>query len=420
MLRFVPLLLLGLAGAHSSLAGGGFEGGHSKLQWLTSTYPEDSIFRSAEGANTQDQNGELRLKFRADAGSWSVNADYQFIARFGDSLALGELVDGSFFLPPPVPVDDHRWWDLTHEITESEDRTLVQRLDRLHLNYAGDKLVLRFGRQAVSWGNGLIYNPMDVFNPFDPAAVDTEYKLGDDMLYAQYLTDAGNDWQFVQVMRRDEEGESRQQVNSTAIKFHGFGGEREYDILLAEHYDELLLGAGGASSFGGAVIRADITVADTDDDWVASVVANWSYSWVWAGRNVSAVTEYFYNGFGLRESDYSPGNIQQLLSSNPELIDRITRGELFTLGRHYLAGSLQIEVTPLINIIPNLFVNLGDGSALAQLVARWDVGQDWQLLASVNVPVGPAGTEYGGLETGIENLTLATGPAIFAQLAWYF
>jgi len=317
-------------------------------------------------------------------------------------------------------VDDHRWWDLTHEITESEDRILVQRLDRLHLNYAGDKLVLRFGRQAVSWGNGLIYNPMDVFNPFDPAAVDTEYKLGDDMLYAQYLTDAGNDWQFVQVMRRDEEGESRQQVNSTAIKFHGFGGEREYDILLAEHYDELLLGAGGASSFGGAVIRADITVADTDNDWVASVVANWSYSWVWAGRNVSAVTEYFYNGFGLRESDYSPGNIQQLLSSNPELIDRITRGELFTLGRHYLAGSLQIEVTPLINIIPNLFVNLGDGSALAQLVARWDVGQDWQLLASVNVPVGPAGTEYGGLETGIENLTLATGPAIFAQLAWYF
>ncbi|RLA58922.1 MAG: hypothetical protein DRR04_09840 [Gammaproteobacteria bacterium] len=416
MLRSCLALLFALAGWQNALAGGGFDGGHAKVQWLTSTYPDDSIFRSALGANTQDQNGELRLKFRGGSGSWSVNADYQFVARFGDSLAVGEQLDSGFFFPPPVPVDDHRWWDLTHEITESDDQIMVQRLDRLHLNYTGDKLVLRFGRQAVSWGNGLIYNPMDVFNPFDPAAVDTEYKLGDDMLYAQYLTDSGNDWQFVQVMRRDDEGDLSQQVNSSALKFHGFGGEREYDILLAEHYDELMLGVGGSTSYGGAVIRGDITVTDTDDDWVASLVASWSYSWVWAGHNVSAVTEYFYNGFGLRESEYSLANIQD----SKELVDRVTRGELFTLGRHYVAGSLQIEVTPLLNVIPNLFVNLGDGSVLAQLVAQWDVGQDWQLLASLNVPVGPSGTEYGGLETGIEKLTLAAGPSLFAQLAFYF
>jgi len=416
MRRSCLFILLALAGSLEALAGGGFDGGHTKLQWLGSTYPDDSIFRSALGANTQDQNGELRLKFRGDSGSWSVNADYQFIARFGDSLAVGEQLDSGFFFPPPVPVDDHRWWDLTHEISESDDEILVQRLDRLHLNYTGDKLVLRFGRQAVSWGNGLIYNPMDVFNPFDPAAVDTEYKLGDDMLYAQYLTDSGNDWQFVQVMRRDDEGDVSRQVNSTAIKFHGFGGEQEYDILLAQHYDELMLGVGGSTSYGGAVIRGDITVTDTDDDWVASLVASWSYSWVWAGHNVSAVTEYFYNGFGLKESEYSLANIQD----SRDLVDRITRGELFTLGRHYIAGSLQVEVTPLLNVFPNLFVNLGDGSALAQLVARWDLGQDWQLLASLNVPVGPSGTEYGGLETGIEKLTLGAGPSLFAQLAFYF
>jgi len=413
MLRALVLLAL-LAPSLAAVAG--FAGGHAKVQWLTSTYPDDSIFRTALGANSQDQGGELRLKFRGDSGPWSIKGDYQFIPRFGDSLALKEQEGSNFLLPPAVPTDENRWWDLTHEIDESEDRIIVQRLDRLHLDYVGDKVVFRFGRQAVSWGNGLIYNPMDVFNPFDPAAVDTEYKLGDDMLYAQYLTDSGDDWQFVQVFRRDDAGDVTQDVNSSALKFHNFGGEQEYDLLLAQHYGELLLGVGGSISWGGAVIRGDITVAEAEDDWVASLVANWSYSWVWGGRNVSAVTEYFFNGFGLRQSDYSLKNIQD----NSDLVDRIARGELYTLGRHYVATSLLLEVTPLLNITPVVFFNMGDGSALTQLVAQWNFRQDWQILGSINVPIGPAGTEFGGLETGIGEFTMSTGPSLFAQLAWYF
>ncbi len=415
MLRTGPLIALALL-AWSAAAVAGFNGGHAKAQWLTSTYPDDSIFRPALGANAHDQGAELRLKFRGDSQSWSFKADYQFIARFGDSLALSESMGTGILLPPTVPTDEHRWWDLTDEIDASSDHVIVQRLDRLYLGYTGDKVVFRFGRQAVSWGNGLIYNPMDVFNPFDPAAVDTEYKLGDDMLYGQYLTDSGDDWQFVQVFRRDERGDVTQEVNTAALKFHGFGGEQEYDLLLAQHYDELLLGVGGSSSWGGAVIRGDITVVDTEDDWVASLIANWSYSWVWGGRNVSAVTEYYFNGFGLRQSDYSLQNIQD----NSDLVDRLSRGELYTLGRHYVAASMLVEVTPLINITPVVFYNLGDGSALAQLVAQWNFRQDWQLLGSINIPIGPAGTEFGGVETGIEEFTLATGPSLFAQLAWYF
>ncbi|MBE9538382.1 MAG: hypothetical protein IMF06_04820, partial [Proteobacteria bacterium] len=56
----------------------------------------------------------------------------------------------------------------------------------------------------------------------------------------------------------------------------------------------------------------------------------------------------------------------------------------------------------------------------AQLVAQWNFSQNWQVLGSVNVPIGPAGTEYGGVEIGIEELTLSIGPSVFAQLAWYF
>jgi hypothetical protein len=405
-----------LAFASSLLSASGFDGGHAKLAWLATSYPDDSVFQSVLGDTTHDQNGELRLKFSAGEGPWNVSADYQLIARLGDSLALADLTDSTFYLPPAVPDDEFRLMDLTHEIDASGDRIIVQRLDRFHFDYVGEKTVLRVGRQAVSWGNGLIYNPMDVFNPFDPAAVDTEYKIGDDMVYGQYLTDGGSDWQFVEVVRRNRDGDLAHEVNSTALKFHGFGGDKEYDLLLSQHYDELLLGVGGSSSLGGAVIRGDITVTDTDDGWVTNLVANWSYSWVWGGRNVSAVAEYFYSGFGLKESDYSIADIQ----ADQELIERISRGEIFTLGRHYVAGSMLVEITPLFTLTPNIFVNVDDGSALVQVVAQWSFRQDWQLLASLNAPIGPDGSEYGGLETGIEGLTVASGPALFTQLAWYF
>jgi hypothetical protein len=85
-----------------------------------------------------------------------------------------------------------------------------------------------------------------------------------------------------------------------------------------------------------------------------------------------------------------------------------------------VAGSLLLEVTPLFSIIPNAFINMSDGSALGQLNVQWDVGQNWQILASVSVPVGPTGTEYGGMETGLNELTTRSGRSFFAQLAWYF
>ena len=410
------LLALVLLAPPALAATGGMDGGHIKLRSLSSTYPGDSAFREVAGATAQDQGADLRLKFSARQERVALKADYQLIGQFGDSLESPRQLQGLFLTPPPVPTDDRRWWDLTHEISDNDSRVLVQRLDRLHLDYTGDKAVLRFGRQAVSWGNGLIYTPMDFLNPFDPAAVDTEYKVGDDMLYAQYLLDSGNDWQFVSVQRRDDEDNVSSDVSSTALKFHGFGLQWEYDLLMAEHYDEFMLGVGGLLNVGESVVRGDITLTDGKEEWVTSLVLNWSYSWEWGGHNVSGVAEYFYNGFGLRESDYTAEKIRE----ETDLVDRIVRGELFTLGRHYVAGSLLLELTPLVNITPNLFVNLGDSSALLQLVMQWDLAQNWQLLGALSAPLGSSGTEYGGLETGVDDLTLEVGPSLFAQIAWYF
>lgn len=393
-----------------------FSGGHAKYQLRGVQIPEESVLLGEVGNPMFDHNGEMRLKFDWQGAWLSLQADYQLISIQGDSVPLFDSLAGRALFSNPQISDDHRYFNLTHVLTEQDEGVLLHRLDRLSIDFISDRVVGRVGRQAISWGNGLIYTPMDILNPFDPAAVDKEYKTGDDMVYGQFSLANGDDWQGAWVARRDLSGSLTQAVTSTAAKYHGFVSELEYDLLIAEHYDDLILGLGGLLNVGGAIIRGDFTLTETPTQTVPSMVANFSYSWIAGGHNVSGILEYFYNGFGQRNGQYS----QEDLAMNPDLLKRYARGELFTVGRQYVAASAVVEITPLWLLMPNVFFNISDHSAFVQLISSYDFKQNWQFLAALGVPIGSSGSEFGGVDAGVDGKTLATGPSLFMQLAWYF
>ena len=349
--------------------------GHAKYQTFL---PDDS---------SSKQSGDIRLNFSLRESSWAFVSDYQILAS-------------------QSPINDsNRLMDLTSEIHSGENISATHRLDRLHLTFTTEQAVFRLGRQAVSWGNGLFYNPMDFFNPFDPTAIDREYKTGDDMFYTQYSFDNGNDLQAVWVGRRDDNGDSGSEVSSLAARYHIFLEDYEIDFLLAEHFDNQLIGIGGVVNVGGAIWRGDMVSTEIDNRDYSSGVLNASYSWMAWGHNMSGIIEYYRNGFGIENGDYSPASLFQ----NPELLSRLERGELFTLGRHYLSVAATVELTPLWLFTPTLFTNLDDDSSFLQLVSQHDLQQDLQLLVAISIPHGNSGSEYDGIDK-----------SLFAQLAWYF
>jgi hypothetical protein len=350
-------------------------GGHTKLRLVGQTYPDDSLFRDIAGSSSLDTIGEVRLNLAAKTSGWSFHADYQLLGIYSEFLSLG------------LPNDDRRLFDFTKVISDGSEHAWLHRLDRLWVGYAGEKFVVRAGRQALSWGNGLYFHPLDLVNPFDPTTIDTEYKTGDDMLYAQYLRDNGHDVQAAAVLRRDPvTGERDGDQGTVAIKYHGFAGEYEYDLLVAENRDDTVIGVGAVGSFGGAVWRGDLVVTDADDETRVELVANLSYSWTWADKNVSGAGEYYRSGD----------------------------------DRNYLAGSLMIELSPLWTLSPALIGNIDDPSAALQIVTQYSLGDNATFLGSLNLPFGGNGTEFGGPETGIPGRYLSYDVGIFAQLAWYF
>lgn len=375
-MRVSCTFLLCLASVAAGADDSPFEyGGHTKIRFVGQSYPDNSLFRDIAGSTSLDAIGELRLNFAAKHERWAAHADYQLIAV------------SSEFLPIGLPDDSLRAFDATKIIDQGDDSAVLHRLDRLWIGYTGNKTTIRLGRQALSWGNGLYFHPMDLVNPFDATAIDTEYKTGDDMLYVQYLLDNGDDVQGAAVFRSNPlTGDIESDLGTVAVKYHGFAGEHEFDLLVAEDRDNTVLGIGGTRSIGGAVWRGDVVVTDSVADTTVEVVTNLMYSWTWADKNVSGAIEYYFDGD----------------------------------DGHFAAGSLMIEMSPLWMITPTLVANVDDPSALLQLIMQYSLGDNATFLGSINVPLGSNGTEFGGPESGVPGRYLSFDLGVFAQLAWYF
>ena len=59
------------------------------------------------------------------------------------------------------------------------------------------------GRQAVTWGNGLMFNPMDLFNPFAPSNTVRDYKMGDDLVSVRFNGEGGKELNLLYIPRRN-------------------------------------------------------------------------------------------------------------------------------------------------------------------------------------------------------------------------
>jgi hypothetical protein len=90
------------------------------------------------------------------------------------------------------------------------------------------------------------------------------------------------------------------------------------------------------------------------------------------------------------------------------------------VGRHYLVGSVMIEMTPLWSLSPTLLMNVSDPSGLLQLVTNYSLSDNMTLLGSLNFLVGSNGSEFGGIESGVPRRYFSTDAGVFAQWAWYF
>ncbi len=358
-----------------------------------------------------DVLGNLRLTWEPTWGPWSLQLHYVLAAEDGPSVALAHAEAGLIATPPPT------LFDLTGAFLNHGPWIASQRIDRLAITYSAPDLVVRVGRQALTWGSGLVFRPMDLFDPFGPTATDTEYKPGVDMLYVQRLFSDGSDLQFIVAPRTARRGGPvTADASSIALHFHTTLLGHQTTLMLARDHGDWVTGLGVNGALGGATWNVEVVPTMLKAGGVrVSAVANISDAMTLFGRNATVFAEYFHNGFGVAGEPFD------LASLPPELTDRLARGQVFDTRRDYLAGGLTLEVTPLLDLSPSLIVDLNDGSLLALVAGTYSLADNVTLAAGVQAPVGRARTEFGGLPLTASSPVSLTPPAqIYLQLRRYF
>ena len=191
--------------------------------------PDHSLQRQLAGTPAYDYTADLRLLFKQEWGRLSFTAHHNTILNGGDSFAF--LTNPGATLDQSPTDDDLRRMDLTWELHSGDRHRLVHRFDRLAFQYRASTWGFTVGREAVSWGSGLVFQPMDLFSPFAPTTVDRDFKAGDDLLIVDKLFDDGSDLQLLGVARRDMEGDATADVASAALKWRKFLGGSEFELF---------------------------------------------------------------------------------------------------------------------------------------------------------------------------------------------
>jgi hypothetical protein len=371
--------------------------------------------QSLEAALGDQTAGEgltnLRLTWEPTFGNWSLQAHYLVSAELGPAVALS--LQESALLPAPPPT----MFNLTNVFADHGQLIASQTIDRLAITYSTPQWVFRLGRQAITWGSGLVFRPMDLFDPFSPSATDTEYKPGVDMLYVQRLFANGSDLQLIVAPRPQHfGGPPTLDDSSAALHFQTTLADHPITLLLAHDHGDWVGGVGVNGGFRGATWNVElIPTFEPHGATRFSAVANISDAVTLAGHNATVFGEYFRNGFGVVGE---PFNLADLPA---DLKDRLVRGQVFDTRRDYLAAGLTFEATPLLTATGTAIIGLDDGSAFLLASATYSISDDVSLTGGAQVPIGPRGTEFGGLPLTSAGGPLVAPPAqLYVQLRCYF
>lgn len=379
------------------------------------------VYRDSLGNRRNDSAVDLRTMLQHDVGSWSFEAAHTTLVQYGDTLLLGQTSSGA---EQVVVSDDLRLLNLTDELNEGRRHQTLHRLDRLNAQWRSDHWAVTVGRQAVSWGSGIVFQPLDPFNPFAPTAVDRDYKAGDDLVLIERLFENGHDAQLLHVFRRDSSDSVNGDVASTAAKWHGYAGSLEFEVIAAQHYDTEFFGLSGRVPVGPAVVRSDIAMRRgisqdaLNNDWGVLGVINIDVAFPWRGRTVYAFAEYFHNDFGVSE-------LPTPLTSLPaDLQAGLERGEFFNLMRDYLSVGGTFEWHPLLTQQLTVITNLHDSSSLLQMQFAYDVGQNQNMQLGWIGSTGRSGDEFAPITVGImptgQSLTQGGRDRVYLRWAGYF
>ena len=303
-----------------------------------------------------------------------------------------ELLLGSFLESPEFElgqtIERPTFFDLEWTLADGERYQLQQQFFRAFATLYFGQTQVTVGRQRIAWGTGFAWNPTDILNPFNPAAIELGEKSGVDAAYINVPLGA-----FSRIEAAVAPGRRR---GRSSVAARAGTNWREYDVSVMGGYfrEDWILGGDFAGYVGNAGFRGEAAYTWQDDgrNYLRAIL-NTDYNFP-GGYYV--LVEVYFNGQGSRDKD------------DYDLTALLT-GETFNLAKDYAAVSVAKSITPLLGGALYSLVNLDDQSALVGPALTYSMAENLELAVSTYFFFGASDTEFGVQEN-----------VFFASLQFYF
>jgi hypothetical protein len=340
-----------------------------------SGYYKNLLIRSATLSTFPDRTTYLvnknRLRLHANG---DIGENIYYDIQYDNEIYLGNYLDTNQFAFQKKLEPDTEW-DLEHTYMDDESVYGKHLLYRAFLTATLSSADIRIGRQRITWGTAMLWNPMDILNPFNPVQLERQERQGIDAIMV--------DWNYGALSRVSAVYAKQRSGDSRAMRWLSHFTGTDISLMLGEFRDNKVGGLDFASQIDEIGIRGEMTFTDTTDgDTYVQSVVGFDYTFP---STLSFNVEAYYNGKGSsRTVDYD--------------FSRLLTGKAQSLAKHYLGGYVGYDITPLLQSRNYLICNLDDRSMFLAPSLTYSISDNTEGVAGIQIYKGDSDSEFGLLE----------------------
>lgn len=289
----------------------------------------------AETHDTAEDFTRTRLMLEGDIGPrfrWTMHYEH-----FGVINPAGEATAGLFAGGRSTRTQRPSLLPLDWTVRKAGSLLWRHELDRLSVRVAFPSADIVIGRQAISWGVGRLWTPSDLFVAFSPVEIDREFKAGVDAVSMKWPLGSFSQLEAVYAVFDDDF-----RSHSAGVRVQTTVGDFDLGMMAGKFFHDFVTGPFFDGEVKGVGVRGEFTLThntghvNREQRTFIRGVSSVDYRFA---NGLYAFLEYYFNGVG--EED--PEDYPRLFGS-----ERLSRGEIFNFGRHYLGTILEYEPHPLV------------------------------------------------------------------------
>ncbi len=293
------------------------------------------------------------------SGAWMLKADLRNQIFFGETVSN---TPGFAQLIKPAEAT----LKLSRTILDKHSIVFQSTIDRLYLDFQGEKWELQIGRQRINWGINLAWNANDLFNAYNLVDFDYQERPGTDAIRVQYYT---GDFSHIELAVQPA-GEWNASILAGRYKFH----YKSYDlqIIAGQYRRDFVLGTGWAGNIKNAGFKGECSYFRDRAKWrdhSGSLSASLSVDYTFK-KGLYANASFLYNGLGSPSG--KPFDVASWLNG------RLSAKNLMPSKYSYLI-QLSHTVNPALRASLTGIYGQGPGFLFLMPMIEYEIKSDWSL-----------------------------------------